>query len=283
MHAVLSPLSALRSTYERTNGYQIGRTTKADDDDDKAFQDQLNINLTSAIILRTSLLQLQTHPDRPTFAQDKPATMAPPPPPPPSAVEVVNVDSSDKTTTTLRPKNAQHENEHEQQHHPDVVNVDGSSTDDKKKPEEQVHTDNGAAPAVQPPPTHQAPDEHVSSGSTAGPFSQEPSPEKPTYQQLNEQQGKDIPRPLVFEDKLVERAYLKQRLAAAFRIFGRHGFDEGVAGHITVRVSTWLLIKWLGSGFGWYGIDVAMDPEETIFGRTRLTRIRTPSNQEPSG
>lgn len=32
-----------------------------------------------------------------------------------------------------------------------------------------------------------------------------------------------------------ERRYRKQRLAAAFRIFGRFGFDEGVAGHITAR------------------------------------------------
>jgi ribulose-5-phosphate 4-epimerase/fuculose-1-phosphate aldolase len=32
-----------------------------------------------------------------------------------------------------------------------------------------------------------------------------------------------------------ERLYRKQRLAAGFRIFGRLGFDEGVAGHITVR------------------------------------------------
>ena len=31
------------------------------------------------------------------------------------------------------------------------------------------------------------------------------------------------------------RTYLKQRLAAAFRLFGRFGFDEGVAGHITAR------------------------------------------------
>ncbi|KAI9683782.1 MAG: hypothetical protein M1822_005972 [Bathelium mastoideum] len=38
-----------------------------------------------------------------------------------------------------------------------------------------------------------------------------------------------------FEDKYEERAYLKGRLAAAFRIFGKFGFDEGVAGHITVR------------------------------------------------
>ena len=32
-----------------------------------------------------------------------------------------------------------------------------------------------------------------------------------------------------------ERLYRKQRLAAAFRIFGRLGFSEGTAGHITAR------------------------------------------------
>src|SRR5580700_6005851 len=32
-----------------------------------------------------------------------------------------------------------------------------------------------------------------------------------------------------------ERLYRKQRLAAGFRLFGRFGFDEGVAGHITAR------------------------------------------------
>jgi len=31
------------------------------------------------------------------------------------------------------------------------------------------------------------------------------------------------------------RLHLKQRLAAAFRLFGRFGFDEGAAGHITAR------------------------------------------------
>lgn len=36
-------------------------------------------------------------------------------------------------------------------------------------------------------------------------------------------------------EKLRERDYLKQRLAGAFRIFANHGFDEGVAGHITAR------------------------------------------------
>src|SRR5205807_10196443 len=32
-----------------------------------------------------------------------------------------------------------------------------------------------------------------------------------------------------------ERLHRKQRLAAAFRLFARWGFDEGVAGHITAR------------------------------------------------
>lgn len=42
-------------------------------------------------------------------------------------------------------------------------------------------------------------------------------------------------RPPKFDDKYEEREYLKGRLAAAFRIFGKYGFDEGVAGHITLR------------------------------------------------
>jgi len=44
-----------------------------------------------------------------------------------------------------------------------------------------------------------------------------------------------FPRPPTFDNAHDERAYLKGRLAAAFRIFGKFGFDEGVAGHITVR------------------------------------------------
>lgn len=32
-----------------------------------------------------------------------------------------------------------------------------------------------------------------------------------------------------------ERTHLKQRLAGAFRLFSKFGFDEGVAGHITAR------------------------------------------------
>ena len=41
----------------------------------------------------------------------------------------------------------------------------------------------------------------------------------------------------MFEDKYAEREFKKGRLALAFRIFAQLGFDEGVAGHITLRVS----------------------------------------------
>jgi ribulose-5-phosphate 4-epimerase/fuculose-1-phosphate aldolase len=38
-----------------------------------------------------------------------------------------------------------------------------------------------------------------------------------------------------FENPAEERRHRKERLAAAFRLFARFGFSEGVAGHITVR------------------------------------------------
>lgn len=41
--------------------------------------------------------------------------------------------------------------------------------------------------------------------------------------------------PPVFESLEAERADRKNKLAAAYRLFGKFGFDEGVAGHITVR------------------------------------------------
>jgi ribulose-5-phosphate 4-epimerase/fuculose-1-phosphate aldolase len=38
-----------------------------------------------------------------------------------------------------------------------------------------------------------------------------------------------------FENPADERQHRKERLAAAFRLFARFGYDEGVAGHITAR------------------------------------------------
>jgi ribulose-5-phosphate 4-epimerase/fuculose-1-phosphate aldolase len=47
----------------------------------------------------------------------------------------------------------------------------------------------------------------------------------------------DFPMPEypTFSDPDAERQHRKQRLAAAFRVFGKLGLDEGVAGHITFR------------------------------------------------
>lgn len=42
-------------------------------------------------------------------------------------------------------------------------------------------------------------------------------------------------QPPVFASAEEERLYRKQRLAAAFRIFAKFGFEHGLAGHITVR------------------------------------------------
>lgn len=66
-----------------------------------------------------------------------------------------------------------------------------------------------------------------------------PSTKAPLEPGLSESQARgqmaNFPGPPTFTDKHEEREYLKGRLAAAFRIFGKHGFDEGVAGHITLR------------------------------------------------
>ena len=47
--------------------------------------------------------------------------------------------------------------------------------------------------------------------------------------------AKNLPSPPTFATVEEVRRYRKQRLAASFRLFGRFGYDEGVAGHITVR------------------------------------------------
>src|SRR5579872_6489717 len=44
-----------------------------------------------------------------------------------------------------------------------------------------------------------------------------------------------MPRPPVFATLEEERRHRKARLAGAFRLFSKCGFDEGVTGHITAR------------------------------------------------
>ncbi|HUE50913.1 MAG TPA: class II aldolase/adducin family protein [Terriglobales bacterium] len=49
------------------------------------------------------------------------------------------------------------------------------------------------------------------------------------------QSALNLPAPPVFATAEAERRHRKQRLAGAYRLFSRFGFDEGVAGHITAR------------------------------------------------
>src|SRR5689334_12314626 len=47
--------------------------------------------------------------------------------------------------------------------------------------------------------------------------------------------AKNVPVPPTFSTVAEERRHRQERLAAAFRLFARFGYDEGVAGHITAR------------------------------------------------
>jgi len=55
------------------------------------------------------------------------------------------------------------------------------------------------------------------------------------HQKLGDGVSPALPQPPKFNNPQDERLHRKQMLAAAFRLFSRFGFDEGVAGHITAR------------------------------------------------
>jgi len=61
----------------------------------------------------------------------------------------------------------------------------------------------------------------------------------------------NIPQPPSFTSVTEERLHRKQRLAAALRLFAQYGFDEGIAGHITVRDPEHLDHFWVNP-FGLY-------------------------------
>lgn len=62
---------------------------------------------------------------------------------------------------------------------------------------------------------------------TVTPSQSQNQPQSQETSAKNAQVKMNFPKPPVFEDKHAEREYLKGRLAAAFRIFGKNGFDEG--------------------------------------------------------
>jgi ribulose-5-phosphate 4-epimerase/fuculose-1-phosphate aldolase len=55
------------------------------------------------------------------------------------------------------------------------------------------------------------------------------------HQKLGDGVSPALPQPPKFKSVQEERVHRKEMLAAAFRLFSRFGFDEGVAGHITAR------------------------------------------------
>jgi len=83
-----------------------------------------------------------------------------------------------------------------------------------------------------PPSTH----DNGTAGSGETVPAQEPATHEPG---LNAPQaaisGLNFPSPPKFDDPYKQREYQKGRLVLAFRIFAKLGFDEGVAGHITLR------------------------------------------------
>jgi ribulose-5-phosphate 4-epimerase/fuculose-1-phosphate aldolase len=84
------------------------------------------------------------------------------------------------------------------------------------------------------------------------------------------------PEPPVFATVEEERLHRKQRLAAAFRLFARYQFDEGVAGHITARDPEFTDMFWvnpLGQNFGHIRVSdlVLVDHEgRVVHGRSRI-------------
>ena len=46
----------------------------------------------------------------------------------------------------------------------------------------------------------------------------------------------NFPSPPTFPDTTAERKHKLERLAGAFRIFGKLGYDEGIAGHLSKRI-----------------------------------------------
>ena len=58
---------------------------------------------------------------------------------------------------------------------------------------------------------------------------------KPELLLQTTESGLNWPAPPVFDNPEEARRHLKQRLAAGLRIFSMHGFDAGIAGHISAR------------------------------------------------
>jgi ribulose-5-phosphate 4-epimerase/fuculose-1-phosphate aldolase len=75
-----------------------------------------------------------------------------------------------------------------------------------------------------------------------------------SYAQETSRSKIPLPGPPSFESVVDERLYRKQRLAGALRLFAKFGFDEGTAGHITVRDPQWTDHFWVNP----FGVPFAL-------------------------
>ncbi|PPR03538.1 hypothetical protein CVT24_007024 [Panaeolus cyanescens] len=86
----------------------------------------------------------------------------------------------------------------------------------------------------------------------------------------------NIPLPPTFPSKLEEREFLKFRLAQAFRIFGNLGYNEGVAGHITLRDPIDPTSFWVNP----FGLHFSLiQPEDLLL----VEKLNNPNEKEESG
>src|ERR1700719_299845 len=77
-----------------------------------------------------------------------------------------------------------------------------------------------------------------------------------------------------------ERLHRKQKLAGALRLFGRFGFSEGVAGHITARDPEFTDTFWVnpfGMGFG----EIKASDLIRVDGRGKVVEGSRPVNVAP--
>ena len=75
-----------------------------------------------------------------------------------------------------------------------------------------------------------------------------------TYVQETTRSKLPLQGPPIFESVVDERLYRKQRLAGALRLFAKFGFDEGTAGHVTVRDPQWTDHFWVNA----FGVPFAL-------------------------
>jgi hypothetical protein len=70
-----------------------------------------------------------------------------------------------------------------------------------------------------------------------------------------------------FDDKYEERTWLKQHMAGCFRYWGKMGFGEGTAGHITVRDSVLTDHYWMNP----FGMHFSLIKVRLALHRTTVT------------